>query len=420
MTPAPPPPGVTHVVTGFGGILTPLDTVLPAGSVLILDQPDMITSLGLPDKVGDHPCLAGLVSAPVQREDDSAALLDAVARPPGLRAVIPANEYGVVAAATLAEAWGVPGAGVAAARAFRDKGRLRTVAGRHGIAQPAWMLAADPDAIADFRARMGGECVVKPTNRQASLGVSLLGPHDSVQQAWRHAVQVDESAMRSSQMPAPRLLVEQLLHGPEVSVEALVSAGQVVFENVTAKTVQAGAYPVELGQALPAELPADVLRALTDAVRRLVRATGYGSGVLHSEWILVESTCPQLVECAARMPGDSIKDMIDLAYGGDLIADYVRVLEGTDPRRPVDARFGAAIRFLTAAPGVVEAVTGADDVAATEGVQEVHVVAEVGQCLDRVSCSWDRPGHVLVIAADGPRAAALAQQLADRIHIVTR
>jgi hypothetical protein len=159
---------------------------------------------------------------------------------------------------------------------------------------------------------------------------------------------------------------------------------------------------------------------LADVVRRLVRATGYGSGVLHSEWILVGDSSPHLVECAARMPGDSIKDMIDLAYGGDLIADYVRVLEGTDPRRPTHAKFGAAVRFLTAAPGVVEDVTGAAELATVDGVQEVHVAVEIGGRVEPVRSSWERPGHVLVTAADGPRAAALAQRLANQIHITTR
>ena len=214
----------------------------------------------------------------------------------------------------------------------------------HGIAQPQWQLVEEPDAVAEFRDRMGGHCVLKLANRQASLGVSLIGPDDSVHDAWQHAASVDESSMRTRHMPRPRMLVEQRVHGPEVSVEALVSAGQVVFQNVTAKLVQAGAYPVEIGQSVPAHLPAEVVSALSEAVRRLIRATGYGSGVLHAEWILADGG-PHLVECAARMPGDNIKDLIDLAYGGDLIADYVRVLEGSDPGRPPDPKRGAAIRF---------------------------------------------------------------------------
>ena len=137
------------------------------------------------------------------------------------------------------------------------------------------------------------------------------------------------------------------------------------------------------------------MSALSEAVLRLIRATGYGSGVLHAEWILADGG-PYLVECAARMPGDNIKDLIDLAYGGDLIADDVRVLEGSDPGRPPDPKRGAAIRFLSQGSGVVTEVTGLDLVAAAADVQEAIVTAEVGGRLQIPTNSWQRAGHVMV------------------------
>src|SRR6266566_4748570 len=410
---------ITHAVAGFGGILGPLDHVLPAGSVLVIEEPELIAARGLRDRLGDHPCVGMLVPGHIHAEDDAAGLIEAAERPASLRAVIPANEYGVVAAARLAQAWRVPGAGVQAALAFRDKARLRSAAAGHGIAQPRWQLAAAPGAVAEFRDRAGGECVLKPANRQASLGVSLIGPDDSVHAAWQHAASVDESSMRTGHMPQPRMLVEQRVHGPEVSVEALVSAGRVVFQNVTAKLVQAGPCPVEIGQSVPAQLPPEVVFALSEAVRLLVRATGYGSGVLHAEWILADGG-PYLVECAARMPGDNIKDLIDLAYGGDLIADYVRVLEGADPGRPPDPKRGVAIRFLGQESGVVAEVTGTDRVAAMAGVQEVIVTAGAGGRIQVPSSSWQRAGHVMVTGSGGAHAAALADDLARQIRIVTR
>jgi hypothetical protein len=213
--------------------------------------------------------------------------------------------------------------------------------------------------------------------------------------------------------------VEQRLHGPEVSVEVLVSRGRVVFENVTAKLVQGGRYPVEIGHCVPADLPEEVLAALGVAVRALVAATGYGDGVLHSEWILVGGDRPHLVECAARMPGDNIKDLIDLAYGGDLIADYVRVLEGGDPGRPESPKRAAAIRFVSHQPGTVVEVAGVETVASAAGVEEVHVTATPGARVEAACSSWQRAGHVMVTGASAGEAAALADDLAGRIHITT-
>jgi biotin carboxylase len=204
-----------------------------------------------------------------------------------------------------------------------------------------------------------------------------------------------------------------------VSIEALASAGRVVFQNVTAKLVQEGRYPVEIGHTVPAQLPAEAVSALTDGMSRLIRATGYDHGVLHAEWILADGR-PYLIECAARMPGDNIKDLIDLAYGGDLIADYVRVLEGTDPGRPPDPKRGAAIRFLSQPSGVVAEVRGVEAVAAAAGVHEVAITTEPGRRIELPTSSWQRVGHVIVTGADGVQARELADRLAGMIRIVAR
>ena len=128
----------------------------------------------------------------------------------------------------------------------------------------------------------------------------------------------------------------------------------------------------------------------------------------------------QFMRRSWRLPCRTDKDLIDLAYGGDLIADYVRVLEGADPGRPPDPKRGAAIRFLGQESGVVAEVTGTDRVAAMAGVQEVIVTAEAGGRIQVPSSSWQRAGHVMVTGSGGAHAAALADDLARQIRIVTR
>src|SRR6266566_4303583 len=128
---------ITHAVAGFGGILGPLDHVLPAGSVLVIEEPELIAARGLRDRLGDHPCVGMLVPGHIHAEDDAAGLIEAAERPASLRAVIPANEYGVVAAARLAQAWrvagpGLPGQGQAALGGRRARHRPAAVAARRG------------------------------------------------------------------------------------------------------------------------------------------------------------------------------------------------------------------------------------------------------------------------------------------------
>jgi biotin carboxylase len=408
---------ITHVVVAQGGILTRLDQLLPERSVLVLEEAEINSARELTADQS-HPCVANVLSVPTQAEDDLRALLS-VARPPAVRAVIPAKEYAVVAAAWLAEQWGLAGAGVDAARALRDKVRLRQVAAAHGISQPVWEIATGPaDAV---RIRGRGSCVIKPSNRQGSLGVTLIGENDSddlVRSAWNAVVGATEAGIRTSHMPTPEILVEERLFGREVSVEALVCDGTIVFENVTDKVVQPGPFPVEVGHSVPAVLTPDVRARLSEVTYDLVEALKYGSGVLHAEWMLVDGE-PHLIECAGRLPGDRIVDLIDLAYGGNLVADFVTVLEGKEPSRSQQPVRGAAVHFVQQRPGTVREVRGVSEVEAADEVVEVEMTAKAGDRIELARSSWQRAGHVVVAAEDGASAAAAAARQAGRITMET-
>ncbi|MGJ3561624.1 hypothetical protein ACR6C2_38610 [Streptomyces sp. INA 01156] len=191
-----------------------------------------------------------------------------------------------------------------------------------------------------------------------------------------------------------------------MSVEAVVHDGVVGFTNITAKSVLDSRYPVETGHAVPAPLDAATADALRDALTGLAAAVGFGSGVLHSEWILVgDDRRPHLVECA-RLPGGGITVLIDLAHDTDILRDLLCVLEGRGPVGPLPVRRGAAVRFLTAEPGRVESVTGAEEARAAEGVHELHLTVSPGAVVRATTSSWERAGFAVATGRTCPRPSA--------------
>lgn len=415
----PPLARVTHVLVGYSPVmLGKLDELLPEKSVLVLEEPGVIEARGIAEAVARNPSVALLLPAPSQDEENPHRAVAAVPRPPDVRVVVPVVEYGVVVAAALAEAWGLPGAGPKAARVLRDKSLLRRTAEGTAVAQPAWALVESPEQVEAFRAAHGGECVLKPANRQASLGVQLLGPEDDVPAAWAHTTDADEATLRARYPGTARFLAEQRLHGPEVSLEVLVHEGIVGFANITAKSVQDSRHPVEVGHALPAELPPETVAALHESIRALVAATGFGSGVLHSEWILVDGR-PHLVECAGRLPGGGITVLIDLGYDTHILKLLLGVLEGTGPVEQLPCVTGAAVRFLVAPAGLVEETAGVDEAVDSEGVHEVHLGTAPGAVVRPTTSSWERAGYVIATGADAAEAARRAGDAAARITIRT-
>ena len=403
-----------YVVVGCGlGLLGELDKLLPAGSVTVVEEPDLLDAGDMRAKAAARACVGEVLDGPAQRQDGGSPLpAEALA---GVVAVIPSWEYSVVATAACAHAAGVPGAGPAAAGRLRHKIELRRAADAAGLAQPRWTEPTGVDDVRAFARANGGECVLKPADRQASVGVVLLGPGDDLDAAWRATAAADDARLRSANWTPGRFLAEQRLHGPEVSAEVLVADGEVVWVNVTDKSLWPGAHPVEAGHVLPSTVDPKVRDRVAAANQALVAAVGFGSGALHSEWILVDGTEPYLVECGGRLPGGAIVPLIDLAYGGSLVEDFVRVLRGERPERPRQARRGAAVRFVTAPPGLVRAVHGVPEAGAVEGVFAAAATVTEGATVGPLASDWDRAGHVLAVGDDAAQAAVIAARAAALI-----
>ncbi|GHD52726.1 ATP-grasp domain-containing protein [Streptomyces galbus] len=389
--------------------LRAIDGSVPSGSVVVIEEPDIIRKRELHDAASRFDCLDRIVPASYQQ---SAGALDLAAELTATRpvaAVVPGLEYAVPATAALAEKLGLPGATEAAAQALRDKVRLREVSGAGGVRNPRWREVHGPADILEFAD--GGPVVVKPANRQASVGVQLLDSVDeaTAAEAWERTSSAAEYEQVPDRELAWRFLAEERLRGPEFSVEALVREGEVVFENVTAKTVVPGPYPVEQGHLLPAPLDPGTQEAFGTAIRKLVAATGFGTGILHAEWILTEDG-PTLVECAGRCPGDYLVDLIDLAYGTRVRLTLIDLLAGRPVTLPRSAERTSAIRFLAAEPGTVTAVTGLDEAQRLPGVHVAEVDVEAGQQVRAWASSWDRAGHVI---ATGPDADTTRRRVLD-------
>ncbi|WP_405445623.1 ATP-grasp domain-containing protein [Streptomyces achromogenes] len=251
-----------------------------------------------------------------------------------VRGVICSGEVFVDPAGALAEALGLPGPGSWAARVCRDKVMQRVVLGDHG---PSWRAFA-PHAR-DTATSGVYPCVVKPAGRMFSSGVIKVAD-DAELRAALAAYEPDET-----------ILVEELVTGPEFSVEALVHHGEVVWSGVTAKLTNedSGRYFTEIGHTSPARIPSADADALVAANTAILKALRFGSGITHAEFRLCDGR-PVLMEIAARLPGDAITMLWHLATGRPIEPAIVDLALGIEPQYPEPAR-RAVQRFVDHRPG---------------------------------------------------------------------
>jgi biotin carboxylase len=405
----------------FGWNLTTLTgwrRCLPDASVLVIEEPDVIRKRGLDRAVPGLPVVQELIPCDYQVRESLEALIAHDGRLRCASGVGASVEYGVETAAEVAERLCLPGIGRRAAGVFRDKWELRGLAGRAGVRSPRHALVAGPREAEAFLRSAGGPCVLKPTTRHANLGVQIVDREEDVARAWWEAWRPAEEVFAPDRGIPSRVLMERAVPGPAYSVELLVRAGRTCFANVTRKQVLRGRYPVEIGHAAPAPLDARATARLVCETERLVAAAGFGSGVVHCEWI-VDGAGPVLVECAARLPGDRITTLLSRVHGFSLVEAYLSVLVGEPPLVCCQPLAAAAIRFITAEPGTVTAVAGLERARAVPGVELVELSVGPGDRVRRARSSWDRVGFAIASADTPDRAAAIAGEACGLVRVDT-
>lgn len=315
------------------------------------------------------------------------------------------TEAAQVVAGHLTDVLSLPGNGAAPTRLLHDKPALRSLLNDKGIGPVATLRTPGREELRAFTARHGG-AVVKPAMGSGSLGVRVIASPEEADAAWEWC--------RTTGITD--FFAEEYLKGREISVETFSAAGRHTVVALTGKDTGGGV--VELGHVVPAALaPAD-RTAVEDLVTAALDAVGLVDGPAHTE-VIVTADGPRVVEAHSRRGGDRINELVRLVHGVDLEeAAYRLALDGGGPGAPAPDG-AAAIRFLTAAPGRVTAVTGAAAAEESEGVLQVDVSVEPGDTVHALRWSEDRLGHVLVRAADTATAVRLAEEAAARIVITT-
>lgn len=386
---------------------------LPPGSVVVLEEPEVIAQRRVRERVAEVATVREVVEAPTQRFEDVRDLDDALRHLEGRLVFVPATEYGVPAAAALAERRGAEGLGARAAHAFRDKVDQRELAASAGVPQPRFSVCRTLAEAEGALTELGGRGVVKPRDRQGSLGVTLVRDRARLADAWTRAVTPARESLWAGGGRSDGVLVEELVEGPEYSLEFEVLHGQIVNRNLTRKRLFPGDFPVELGHAMP-DASLDIAASLSSHLELLIAAAGVGTGFLHSEWKLTKEG-PRLIECAARLPGDGIHSLISLAYDVNVTREFLGMLaEGTRPQ-PWVVRGGVAVRFLQAPPGPIAAVSGLARAREMPEVLECSIGVQPGDSVPVVNSSYARVGHVVAAGDNAEAAESAAERAASQI-----
>ncbi|MEQ0564249.1 ATP-grasp domain-containing protein [Amycolatopsis sp. NEAU-NG30] len=260
-------------------------------------------------------------------------------RPDG---VLTYDESLVTAVAAFAQETGLPGSPPEAVQACRDKAATRAALTEAGVPQPASRPVASAEEAVAAAGDIGFPVVVKARGLAGSLGVLRADTAEQVAEAFT-------AAAGASWPGVPRyeadVLVEELLTGPEISVDAVVDHG--VCHPLVIARKQTGFEPFfeETGHVVDADDPLFDDAALFDQLDQVHKGIGFTHGATHTEFKLTPRG-PRLVEINARLGGDFIPRLGILAGGADPVVAAGQVAVGRAPAPRRALRRTAAIRFL--------------------------------------------------------------------------
>lgn len=237
--------------------------------------------------------------------------LDGPEAPP-VAGVFTWEEQSVVIAAQLAQRCGTPGPSVESVELTRDKGAMRRAWSLAGVPSPQSIpVSSAEEALAAFRLLESSNVIVKPRSLAASAGVSFASTPSEVINAFKFASEARLTRYSERNYPHP-VLIEEYVDGPEFSIEGAVFDRQFYPLAVTRKTT--GPLPrFEETQHIcgPVEENHSELVSLAKAA---VDALELSECVVHAE-IKCSTAGPRMIEVAARLGGDLIPYLVEIATG---------------------------------------------------------------------------------------------------------
>jgi biotin carboxylase len=239
-----------------------------------------------------------------------------LARSHKLDRIVALDEYDMETAATLREHLRIPGMGLTTMRYFRDKLAMRMRALDRNVRVPDFVSVVNHQDIRYYMDHVFGPWVLKPRQEASAIGIKKI---HAPEELWPLLEQLGDKQSAH--------LLEKFLPGDVYHVDSIVSENEVVFANVS----RYGKPPMNVAHGgvfttftVPRGSEEDsALRAIN---KDLIAALGLVRGVAHAEFIKAHADGHfYFLECAARVGGAYINEMVEAATGINLWREWARI-----------------------------------------------------------------------------------------------
>lgn len=344
----------------------------------------------------------------------TAAALDLAGRRT-IDGVLTTCDYYLETAAVIASRLGLPGAPPEVMHQATRKHLVRAAISSAGLANPAFAAAASWESSLAAAAAIGYPLVAKPVDLNAGTSVQRVDDEAGLKDAFWEITGVERNTR--GQPLSRLLLLEELIDGPEFSVEAVSLGGETTVIGITDKSITGPPAFVESGHMFPARLAPAEASMIEEFTRSALAAIGYTHGLSHTELRLTPDG-PRIIEINPRQAGGYIFDLVRLVTGSHPLELLVDLSLGKAPQigsEGATAASAAVFFVMSPRPGKVIGVDGTGALDDDANVVRWHIPTPAMAGYPRSNDAY--LGHVLAVDATGDGARERAEAAVGSLRL---
>ena len=295
-------------------------------------------------------------------------------------------EPGVILAARLREALGVPGMTTEHARLFRDKELMKAEVANAGLRVPHHRRARTVAEVRSAAEEIGFPIIIKPIDGAGSMDTFRVNDADEMELALQRLTHV------------PEVAVEEFVDGEEFTYDTVTVDGEIKFEHVgyyRPRPLIARSNEWISPQTLSLrDIDTDWVRDGVKLGHDVLKALRFPTGFTHMEWYRKADGEVVFGEIGARPPGARTVDLMNFNNDIDLFAGYGEAeVHGTFSQVAARKYYVANVFKRAQGQGHIRRITGLDDLRRRFGDAIVNV--------DLLPVGAMRRNWILTLISDG-------------------
>lgn len=282
-------------------------------------------------------------------------------------------EPGMLLAARLREAFGVPGMTVEQTVPFRDKEKMKQVLDAAGIRTPKHARGRTEAEVRAAAEAIGFPIIVKPIAGAGSKDTYKLTEESELTPALEAIKHV------------PEVSVEEYIDGEEFTYDTVCAGGNILFHNIAwyrPKPMYMARIPWISPQSICLrDTDIDEVRAGREMGEKVLQALGFDTGFTHMEWFRTPEGEPVFGEIGARPAGARLVHSMNYAADTDLFVGWAEAVCHGHMTQPSERKFNAGMIFKRAqGQGRIQRIEGLQELLGRYGEHIAHIdLTPIGQ-----------------------------------------